>query len=88
MKVKLLKKEYELFSPWEKKFDKIVTPFEDFLHSQTTTGLVLMFMTIVALFLANSAYSEAYQHFFHTHLSITLGNLSIDHSIHHWINDG
>lgn len=88
MKVKLLKKEYELFAPWEKTFDKVVTPFEQFLHNQTTTGLVLMIMTVVALILANSPYSETYQHLFHTHFAISFGDLAIDHTFHHWINDG
>ncbi|MBF6059107.1 Na+/H+ antiporter NhaA [Thiomicrorhabdus heinhorstiae] len=88
MKVKLLRKEYEIFAPWEKTFDKVVTPFENFIHNQTTTGLILLLMTIVALIFANSPFSEAYEHFFHTHFSIQFGNLGIDHSIHHWINDG
>ncbi len=88
MKVKLLKKEYEIFAPWEKTFNKVMTPFDEFLHNQTTTGLVLMFMTIVALILANSPFAEDYAHIFHTNFAITLGNLSIDHSLHHWINDG
>ncbi len=88
MKVKLLKKEYEIFAPWEKTFDKIMTPFDNFIHNQTTTGKVLMFMTIVALVLANSPLAEDYAHFFHTNFAITMGNMSIDHSIHHWINDG
>lgn len=88
MKVKLLKKEYEIFAPWEKTFNKVMTPFEDFIHNQTTTGLVLMFMTIVSLVLANSPFADDYAHFFHTNFAITLGNMSIDLSIHHWINDG
>ncbi len=88
MKLKLLKTEYEIFSPWEKHFDRILTPFEDFIHNQTTTGLILMFMTIVALVLANSPYADTYAHVFHTYFTISLGDLTLSHSIHHWINDG
>ena len=29
-------------APWEKSFDKILTPFEEFIHRQTTSGLLLM----------------------------------------------
>ncbi|HHT00611.1 MAG TPA: Na+/H+ antiporter NhaA, partial [Thiomicrospira sp.] len=49
---------------------------------------VLMGMTIVALILANSPFAEAYAHLFHTHLTISLGAFTIDHTLHHWINDG
>ena len=52
-------------APWEKSFDKILTPFEEFIHRQTTSGLLLMGTAILALVLANSAMSELYQHFVH-----------------------
>ena len=48
----------KLYAPWEKAFKKIATPFEHFLHAQTTTGVILMFMTILALILANSPLGE------------------------------
>ena len=41
----------KIYAPWEKAFKKIATPFEHFLHAQTTTGMVLMFMTVIALIL-------------------------------------
>ena len=50
----------KLYSPWEKAFNKLLTPFEQFLHAQTTTGLVLMGTTVLALILANSPLSEIY----------------------------
>jgi NhaA family Na+:H+ antiporter len=78
----------KLYAPWEKAFNKIATPFEHFLHAQTTTGLVLMVMTIVALLLANSPLSEAYAHFFHMKIDLNVGSWALSHSLHHWINDG
>jgi NhaA family Na+:H+ antiporter len=77
-----------IYAPWEKHFKKISTPFEHFLHAQTTTGIVLMFMTVLALILANSPLSEMYAHFFHTNIDLTVGSWELSHSIHHWINDG
>jgi len=77
----------KLYAPWEKTFKKVATPFEHFLHAQTTTGLVLMVMTIIALILANSPLADAYAHFFHTKISIDVGSWSLSHTIHHWIND-
>jgi len=77
-----------IYAPWEKHFKKIATPFEHFLHAQTTTGIVLMFMTVVALLLANSPLAESYAHFFHTKIDLKVGSWELSHSIHHWINDG
>ncbi|MDQ1264397.1 MAG: Na+:H+ antiporter, NhaA family [Campylobacterota bacterium] len=77
----------KIYAPWERAFNKIATPFEHFIHAQTTTGLILMGMTVIALLLANSAFSDEYLHFFHTYLSIEVGAFKLSHSIHHWIND-
>ena len=78
----------KLYAPWEKAFKKVSTPFEHFLHAQTTTGLILIFMTILALILANSPYAETYAHFFHTKIDLDIGTWELSHTIHHWINDG
>ncbi|MBU4110198.1 Na+/H+ antiporter NhaA, partial [bacterium] len=78
----------KLYAPWEKAFQKVATPFEHFLHAQTTTGIILMAMTIIALILANTPLADAYMHLFHTKIDFSVGSWSISHSIHHWINDG
>ena len=78
----------KLYAPWEKAFNKISTPFEHFIHAQTTTGMILMFMTVLALILANTPLTEVYTHFFHTNIDFTVGSWQLSHTIHHWINDG
>jgi len=78
----------KLYAPWEKAFKKVATPFEHFIHAQTTTGMILMFMTILALILANSPLAEQYAHFFHTKIDFNVGSWQLSHTIHHWINDG
>ncbi len=78
----------KLYAPWEKAFDRVATPFEHFLHAQTTTGIVLMFMTVLALILANTPLTEEYAHFFHTKVDLHVGHWQLSHTIHHWINDG
>ena len=77
-----------LYAPWEKAFKKVYTPFEHFLHAQTTTGLILMGTTILALIIANSPLYELYQHFIHTVIEFDIGSLQIKNSLSHWINDG
>jgi len=75
-------------APWERAFDKVRTPFEDFIHNQTSSGIVLMMATIVALVLANSSYADSYHHFIETTVSIGFGDFVLEKSLHHWINDG
>jgi len=76
------------YAPWERAFTRILTPFDEFIHRQTTSGLLLMGTAIVAMLLANSFLSDAYLHFIHTPLSIRIGTWSIDMTLHHWVNDG
>ena len=78
----------KIYAPWEKAFKKVSTPFEEFLHAQTTTGLILIIMTLLALILANTSLYEAYSHFFHMNIDFNVGSWKLSHSLHHWINDG
>jgi Na+:H+ antiporter, NhaA family len=75
-------------APWEKTFSRILTPFEEFVHRQTTSGLLLVGTAILALILANSAAAPIYEHWLHTPISLQVGSWGIEMSLHHWINDG
>ncbi len=76
------------FAPWEKAYQKIATPFEEFIHRQTTTGILLITCAIVALAIANTPLIEPYNHLLHTPLGLFAGEWRIEHDLHHWINDG
>ncbi len=78
----------EYHAPWERSFAKIVTPFEEFIHRQTTSGMLLLGTAILALILANSALASAYAHLLHVPVSIQVGGWSLEKTLHHWINDG
>lgn len=73
---------------WERQFDRILTPFEEFIHRQTTSGLLLMISAIVALAIANGPLATEYQDFIHTYISISFGEWKLKMSILHWVNDG
>ena len=75
-------------APWEKSFDKIFTPFEEFIQRQTTSGLLLMGTAVLALVLANGPLASAYQHFVHTVIGLNIGSWALEMTLHHWINDG
>ena len=75
-------------APWEQAFKKILTPFEEFIHRQTTSGLLLMIMAVLALLLANSPLAYLYEQIQHLEVGLSVGNWSIENSLHHWVNDG
>jgi NhaA family Na+:H+ antiporter len=75
-------------APWEKSFDKILTPFEEFIHRQTTSGLLLMGTAVLALVLANGPLASAYEHLVHTPIGLAIGGWTLEMTLHHWINDG
>lgn len=50
------------------------------VHDEKSGGLILITCTIISLIIANSAFNESYNHFWH----LKIGPLSLEH----WINDG
>jgi len=75
-------------APLEKIFDKIASPFEEFIHQETASGLILMACAIIALVTANSALAHSYEHLLHTQVGFSFGNWQLEKTLHHWINDG
>ncbi len=75
-------------APWEQVFDRILSPLEEFIHRQTTSGVLLMICAVAALVIANSPLSGAYHHFLQLPFTIGVEGFQLSKSIHHWINDG
>lgn len=67
---------------------RIARPIERFLHVEAAGGVVLLICTIIALALANSPAAEAFEAIWKTKAGFSLGDFKIEHSLHHWINDG
>ncbi|WP_371743760.1 Na+/H+ antiporter NhaA [Mangrovicoccus sp. HB161399] len=67
---------------------KAMERLDNFLHKDTSAGIVLIVATILALAASNSGLAEAYNHFLHMHMKIEIGSLVIDKGLSHWINDG
>lgn len=83
---RLIGKEY--VAPWEKAFDRVLTPLDEFIHRQTTSGILLMLCAIVALFIANSPWNEAYHRLLELPFTIGVPGFLLSKSLHHWINEG
>lgn len=74
-------------APWERAFDRILTPLEDFIHRQTTSSILLMACTLIALFLANSVWHESYLRLLHLNAAVWIGETHFDLDLMHWINE-
>jgi NhaA family Na+:H+ antiporter len=72
----------------ERPVEKIVRPFQDFAHKQSSGGILLILATAVALIWANSPWGEGYAALWHTKLTVGIGDFSISKDLTHWINDG
>lgn len=59
-----------------------------FIKKESTAGILLIAVTVLALFLQNSFFSSIYNNFLHTHVEIRFGHLQIAKPLLLWVNDG
>ncbi len=60
-----------------------------FLHIETAGGIVLLLATAAALIWANSPFSESYDTFWHTDLTLlSFNDFTLTEDLGHWVNDG
>ena len=60
----------------------------DFIGSESAGGIALIVAAALALFIANTQLAPSYFGFLHHEMGVTIGALSLEKSVHHWINDG
>jgi Na+:H+ antiporter, NhaA family len=61
---------------------------KDFIDHEATGGLVLAVAAAIAILLVNFGLSDAYYHLLEERVRIGVGALTLDKSLHHFINDG
>lgn len=67
----------------------IINPVNRFISKSSTGGIVLIIAAFIAIFMANSPWSEWYYNLWKYKVSIGLDDdLNLSMSLHHWINDG
>lgn len=59
---------------------KLTRLFSEFFSSEKAGGLILVFVTVISLTIANSQWQESYINFWNLQIA--------EHSLVHWINDG
>lgn len=61
---------------------------EEFIKKESSSGLLLIFVTILALFLQNSFLTDFYTSFLHIPVQVTFGTFGIAKPLLLWVNDG
>ena len=61
---------------------------KDFLKKDSSSGMLLIFVTLLALILQNSPLSNIYTSFLHTPVEIRFSDLHIAKPLLLWVNDG
>ena len=68
--------------------EKLLSPLQEFLHREASSGILLLAATILALLWANSSWGESYYLFWENELTFGYGGFELSKSLLHWINDG
>ena len=77
-----------LLRPRPRPIDRLLDPLSRFAHHKLAGAGLLMLAMVVALGWANSPWAHHYEHLLHMPISVGVGDKTLTHSLHHWINDG
>jgi len=66
----------------------LAAPVRDYLNTESAGAAALLAATVAALLWANSPWSDSYDSFWHTKLSIEIGSEGISMSLERWVNEG
>lgn len=65
-----------------------MSPFEEFVRSESAGGITLIVAALAAFAWANSPLAPSYSAMRDIHLGVGLAGLEFDESLLHWVNDG
>src|SRR3569832_1251698 len=74
-------------TPLERGFEKLVSPFQDFVANQDTSSILLLVCTVAALVLANSPLHASYEALMRLDIGFHFGKQTLDGDLIHWINE-
>ena len=66
----------------------MLTTIEEFIKKESSSGILLIIVTLLALFLQNSFLSDVYTSFLHTPVHVTFGTFGVAKPLFLWVNDG
>ena len=66
----------------------MLSTIEEFIKKESSSGVILIAVTLLALFLQNSFLTDFYTNFLHTPVQISVGTFGIAKPLLLWVNDG
>lgn len=68
----------------------LVKPFADFVQREESSGIILLFVSVLSLIMANTEVGVAryFPAIWENHLHVAVGDFFLEKSLEHWINDG
>jgi NhaA family Na+:H+ antiporter len=70
------------------RIEQIALPFQEFVKTESFSGILLIAFMLVALIWANSPWSASYESLWQTQVNVSFGSFKIDKPLLLWINDG
>jgi NhaA family Na+:H+ antiporter len=67
---------------------RLTSPFQEFFHNESSSGILLIAATFLALIWANSAWVDSYTALWQTRLTFAIGGFEISKALLLWVNDG
>ncbi|MFV2055738.1 MAG: Na+/H+ antiporter NhaA [Thiohalomonadales bacterium] len=61
---------------------------DDFIKNESSSGMLLIFATFLALIFSNTIASGWYEAFLHIPVGVIIGSYHLEKSLYHWVNDG
>ena len=68
--------------------EKLLSPFQKFVNLQSSSGILLLATTIIALVWANSSIGDSYHGFWHYEIGFISDNFVLKKPLLLWVNDG
>jgi Na+:H+ antiporter, NhaA family len=66
----------------------LISPFKSFASLQAAGGILILLVTVIALWWVNSGYADLYERLLELHLLVGPKGYQFDKPLHFWINEG
>jgi Na+:H+ antiporter, NhaA family len=80
--------ERKLYRRGELLGELLIRPFKSFASLQAAGGILILLVTVIALWWVNSGYADLYERLLDLHLLVGSNGYQFDKPLHFWINEG
>ena len=73
-------------APTARPLERMIRPFQEFIHTEASGGILLLAMTALALGWANSPFAQSYRELWHAPVTAGIGPFVLSKPLELWIN--